>query len=162
LKASKMVAELRKLEAELEAGNFASDDYAPPPPSPAPINPMLKIFASRLPVIELPTEEISSVDVARAEVKAKAEAQQKQEEKWVPVPRRNRFIDQSTSAFLEKQIKALFRITPNPQRCDSLSANWEYSDLVKAIQIVAEKQSGRPISHDGLFNAITLTLEGAA
>jgi hypothetical protein len=73
--------------------------------------------------------------------------------------RSKRFVDVGTSREIEALIRTEMKMNPNTERCDLLSANWEYAPLMKTVREVIEICKVRPCGHDQFFGLIEAALE---
>jgi hypothetical protein len=111
----------------------------------------------------LPREPIAVPLVPGDPVKQEAEPKSIEEKStWKPKRKTQRFVDHSASAELESLLRRELKISPNPQRCDKLSAEWDYADVLRVASLVIEGSRNKPISHDAVFGMIEATLEGTA
>lgn len=71
------------------------------------------------------------------------------------------YVDTNVSRQLETLIRTELKMSPNTQRLDEMSAQWEEAPLVSAVRDVIAQAKVRPMSHDGFLGAIEQLLEEA-
>lgn len=155
-KAEQLRRDLEKLEAEIARG--VTVEAVQEKPTTLSDNPISRILG-RSPAVTEVRQGLDSVEQNKLEMKKVQEAKQSS---WVPVRKRQRFADSGSSFEIETYLRKELRINANPQRCDQLSADWNASDIMKAVQMVVEIAKVTPMGHDNLFYAIDATLENAS
>ena len=69
------------------------------------------------------------------------------------------YADGATSLELESLLRRNLHISPNPGRCDQLSAVWEASDLLETAKRIIVNCQGKPMSHDYVFAMLEIALQ---
>lgn len=147
--------EAKRVEAELLRKKNTEREAPPVNSLHDPRHPLSVIFGKSEDYQE-PTQGFDSVEQAKTR-----SVTQDPQATWNPRKKIQRFSDSGTSSQIEKKVRKELNIAANPMRCDSLSATWEYADIMKALEIAIASAKVHPQGHDQFFAYVEGLLEGA-
>jgi len=156
--------ENNKRIADLQQANVVKEEAAPVTLA-TPGHPLGMLFgAGAAPASAI--REIDSVELAKETVKQNDTDDLITLEASVWIPLRhgpgNCYVNASTSAVVEKEIRRLTGFQANVQKVDQLSAFWDERDLLIAVKVVASEHTDHPFSHDGFMTRLEFLLESCS